>query len=340
MSKHQGKDAVKGLRDGWDSLKDTKIGSEMSDLPKYLKEKMGDLKEKIKIKGEQVVKGLKSGWNSVKDTEFGSEVAKIAGYAKEKMGDLKEKIKVKGSQIVSGLSAGYSEKWKSSFSQTLSNVGSKISTAIGSISSNEKIKSKGGQIVSALKAGWNEKKAVLNEWLSSIPDLIAKGIGSLANVGKSLANTFVNGLKSVRMPTLNVNTKTTNTTTSSGIHSNSNPNASIKSVDIPSIQAFATGGFPNTGQMFIANEAGPELVGKIGKRNAVANNMQITEGIADAVAPAVYEAVTAAMKNSNSTNSDNPIVVEAVLKVGEEAIARAVAKGQRKLNRRMSPVAT
>ena len=42
---------------------------------------------------------------------------------------------------------------------------------------------------------------------------------------------------------------------------------------------FATGGFPTTGQMFIAREAGPEMVGSIGRRTAVANNDQIVEGI-------------------------------------------------------------
>jgi len=43
---------------------------------------------------------------------------------------------------------------------------------------------------------------------------------------------------------------------------------------------YATGGFPNVGQMFIARENGiPELVGSMGGRNAVANNMQIEAGI-------------------------------------------------------------
>lgn len=333
--KQKGKDTVTGLRNGWDTLKDSKIGKEMTDLPDYLKTKMGKLNEKVETKGKEIINGLKSGWSAVKESNFGSEVAKIAGYTKEKMGDLKEKIKSKGEQIISGLSSGYSSKWKESFAGTLSGTGNKISSGIGSISKNESIKSKGGQIVTGLKNGWNEKKEDLNKWLSGIPNLIASGIGSLFDVGKNLADKFVKGLKSVSMPTLNVKTKTTSIGSSS-----SNPNMFVKSVGKPNIEAFATGGFPNTGQMFVANESGPELVGKLGKRNVVANNMQITDGIADAVAPAVYEAVTAAMKNSNSTNTrdDSPIVVE--VKVGEEAIARAVAKGQRKLNRRMSPVAT
>lgn len=48
----------------------------------------------------------------------------------------------------------------------------------------------------------------------------------------------------------------------------------------------AAGGFPDTGQMFIAREAGPELVGTIGGRSAVANNIQIIEGIKKGVTDA------------------------------------------------------
>lgn len=42
---------------------------------------------------------------------------------------------------------------------------------------------------------------------------------------------------------------------------------------------FADGGFPDHGQMFIARESGPELVGQIGQRTAVANTNQIVDGI-------------------------------------------------------------
>ena len=52
---------------------------------------------------------------------------------------------------------------------------------------------------------------------------------------------------------------------------------------------WADGGFPDEGQMFIAREAGPELVGTIGGRTAVANNDQIVSGIARGVADAQTE---------------------------------------------------
>ena len=46
---------------------------------------------------------------------------------------------------------------------------------------------------------------------------------------------------------------------------------------------YATGGFPDAGEMFIAREAGPEMVGRIGHRTTVANNDQIVDGITSGV---------------------------------------------------------
>jgi len=48
-------------------------------------------------------------------------------------------------------------------------------------------------------------------------------------------------------------------------------------------QAYADGGYPATGQLFWAREAGPELVGTINGRTAVVNNDQIVESISSAV---------------------------------------------------------
>lgn len=56
-----------------------------------------------------------------------------------------------------------------------------------------------------------------------------------------------------------------------------------------SVRWYAGGGFPENGEMFIAREAGPEFVGAIGNRTAVANNDQIVEGIAGGVAEANAE---------------------------------------------------
>ena len=58
-------------------------------------------------------------------------------------------------------------------------------------------------------------------------------------------------------------------------------------INLGKIPTFATGGFPDQGQMFIARESGPEMVGRIGGKTAVANNDQIV----DAIARGVYLAI-------------------------------------------------
>ena len=53
------------------------------------------------------------------------------------------------------------------------------------------------------------------------------------------------------------------------------------------LTGFASGGYPQTGELFIAQEQGPEMVGRIGNRTAVANNDQIVEAVSMGVASAV-----------------------------------------------------
>ena len=70
-------------------------------------------------------------------------------------------------------------------------------------------------------------------------------------------------------------------------------------IQIPLIPHFAEGGFPEQGQMFIAREAGAEMVGNIGRKTAVANNDQIVGGIASGVATA-NEEQNALLREQNS----------------------------------------
>ena len=79
------------------------------------------------------------------------------------------------------------------------------------------------------------------------------------------------------------------------------PGGSIQLFTIPKIPTLATGGFVNEGQMFIAREAGPELVGSINGRTAVANNDQIVA----AVSQGVYSAVVSAMGNNNGSGEQH-----------------------------------
>lgn len=78
----------------------------------------------------------------------------------------------------------------------------------------------------------------------------------------------------------------------------------VYSIPHLSVNWYANGGFPDAGQLFIANESGPEMVGSIGGKAAVANNDQIVEAIAQGVFRAVTEAL-----NGNSGNRKQEIVV-------------------------------
>jgi len=92
----------------------------------------------------------------------------------------------------------------------------------------------------------------------------------------------------------------------------------LNSMGIPLL---AGGGFVDQGQIFVAREAGPELVGTIGSRTAVANNDQIVES----VSRGVYQAVVAAMSDQQQGRG----VTEVRVYLDGKDITRAVETEQR-----------
>ena len=82
---------------------------------------------------------------------------------------------------------------------------------------------------------------------------------------------------------------------------------------------YAGGGFPTEGELFVAREAGPEMVGSIGGKTAVANNDQIV----DSVSRGVYQAVVAAMGSSRGDQ-----VVEA--KVNDKVLFEVIVSQARR----------
>lgn len=85
----------------------------------------------------------------------------------------------------------------------------------------------------------------------------------------------------------------------------------IKYLNSKSIKytTYANGGFPSAGQLFIANEAGPELVGNMNGRTTVAPQNDIAEGFAVAItntlAPVMYAAFKqAATETANTSGGD------------------------------------
>lgn len=89
----------------------------------------------------------------------------------------------------------------------------------------------------------------------------------------------------------------------------------IRRLSVKSISMMADGGFVDEGQLFIAREAGAEMVGAMGRKTAVANNDQIVEGISagvsianDGVIAAIYALLNAVEEKDFSVNiGDNQI---------------------------------
>ena len=93
---------------------------------------------------------------------------------------------------------------------------------------------------------------------------------------------------------------------------------------------YASGGFPQNGEFFMARESGPELVGRMGSRNAVANNDQITEGIKGAVFEAMLDAFQAGGIFEQKSDANKDVTLELTIKADSETLYKIVRKGKEK----------
>lgn len=99
---------------------------------------------------------------------------------------------------------------------------------------------------------------------------------------------------------------------------------------IPRLQRFAQGGFVNEGQLFIANEAGAEMVGSMDGKTAVANNEQITNGIRAAVVEGIVATLPSILSSTTTQNGNGDVV----LMMDGKEVARAVNKANQTFVRR------
>lgn len=94
---------------------------------------------------------------------------------------------------------------------------------------------------------------------------------------------------------------------------------------LPRIEQYARGGYPDSGEIFMANENGvAEMVGRIGSRTAVANNEQIvdamSEGVSAVLAEYIPQIIAAIQSGKNTTlNVDGRVLARAVNKANRES---------------------
>ena len=146
--------------------------------------------------------------------------------------------------------------------------------------------------------------SLVDSAINTVKDYILKKVGIDGNsIGGKLANAIATGYKTtIKYVTGSLfNPVGTIKNAFDSVINFFKANGGIFAGSWQPITAYAGGGGPTTGEMFVAREAGPEMVGTIGGHTAVMNNDQIVAS----VSAGVYEAVLSAMGGQ----SDRPIIL-------------------------------
>lgn len=247
--------------------------------PWFTKEKWGELGDNIKTSLSEKWNSFSSWWSNTAIVNWwNNNVA--PWFEKETWVD-----------AVDGMKLGIQEKWDSI-------VGWWNSLAIVSWWSNDVrpwfTKEKWENLADGIKKGIQGKWDDVVDWWDSKPALqrISVAIEDFKTKIQNAWNSFKQWWNDLGLEFPHIDTP----------HFKIDGEFSLAPPKVPkvSIDWYANGGFPGKGQLFVANEVGPEMVGTMDGRTAVANQQEITQGIANAVYPAVYNAVVAAMSEANS----------------------------------------
>ena len=320
-----------GIKDGitktWDNIK-TKAKETWDNM----KKKIGDTWENVKTKTSTVWKNVKTDVGKVWDG-FKTKVKDTWDNMKKKIGDTWENVKKTTGEKWGNVKDSLSKTW-----DYLKEHGDDFTGKIkGFVTDSwENIKKTSGEtwegVKSTVKGVWDEmtnnsdtifsglKTTICDAW-SGIGEHISDVVNGIGGFFSDLVGNITSGVKDISRgfddmtrdadrAARNINNSFNKVNTGNRGRSNS-----IRGWNAPT--AYASGGYPKTGELFLAREAGAEMVGSIGGRTAVANNDQIVAGI--------YQGVLAAMNNSNKGNTDFDVKVY----LDGKQVTSAVEKRQR-----------
>lgn len=312
------------------------VGDKAEDAGKNItsiSEAFDTLKKNAKTKAESILTAFKDvGKNADQGTVDGAEenISEVESAGK-KIGEalsggatrylaIQSPSKVMeghGRNAVAGFINGIGAKFND-VSTAAKDMCDKFSTAVEGQKKN--FEDAGKSIMDSIKSGMKGTK------VDGVSGKIVSDLGfgtlneSMRLAGQGAINAFVLGMKQVHIPQLNVIFNPTVKKTGNAVTVGASPK----------IQLMAAGGFPDVGEMFLARERGPELIGRIGSKNAVANNAQITEGIRQAVVEGMMQ-VSMMGGGSTAGESTAPYVINATLYTQDnEVLARAVERGNLK----------
>lgn len=324
-----GEKLMTGLEDALEGIPE-KIKTALADVT--------DLKEGVSQALEFSVSLVKSGWSTVKGWLFGKNEA----TADDTEVSFTAKIATKWSEL------------KSSWGDIVSNITNKtasmfavVGTAWADIkdawhSAVDNVKSKTAAMKAKVGTAWKDIKKA---WHSAVDNVKGKTVDMKAKVGtkwsdiKTKWNNLIGKFTDIkRTITLTFSASATDLRTWVNNNILKKVNSVFKKVPILKnhlIKYLAEGGFPAQGQLFVAREAGPEMVGTIGSRSAVANNDQIVSGIASGVAAAnaTQNALLRQLLKAVNNGESGPIVLQVGDTVLGEVAIRSINKVQRQQGR-------
>lgn len=263
---------IESIKTSWNTFWGEKVPEFLSEMVNFFFVELPEWKKDMEEIGLDIIMGILGGikgawdefWKGVKEWIDGF----VEGFKDEL--DINSPSKVFediGKNIIDGLLGGISEKWEALKRWYSNNVAPKFT-----------------------KEFWVDKFSGLKEGFVEI-------VKSMVNAAISKLNEFIDWANdALRIDFDGLKNPLTGNWIIQPMH--------IQLATIPKIPLLAEGGLPAVGQMFIAREAGPELVGRMGNRSAVVNNDQIVEGVAEGV----YRAVVAAM-NATSGGGGQPVNV-------------------------------
>ena len=265
----------------------------------YIKGKLLETWENMKAtvleKWEQIKTDTTNKWEAIK-TVLSLAWFFIKGKIKENWEDFKKTITEKWAEI----SKDTSEKWEA----IKKAVKDKIDEAKQKI--DELVKS-----VEPIKSAFETAKSAVETAVTAIGDVISRVFGGAVTV----INNVINAIKDFKDAFEEAQDYDLDDLGSGyvTVHGNS----------VYAGDAYASGGYPTEGQLFLAREAGPEMVGTINGSTAVASNDQIVQGITSGVQNA-NTAVVSAIYTLISAVNDKDFTVA----IGDDDIGRANARYQ------------
>lgn len=320
-----------GIKDGitktWDNIK-----TKAKETWNGIKKSVGDTWNNIKTTTTTT-------WNSIKSTlskvwdGFKTKAKETWNNLKKKVGDTWDNIKTKTSTTWNNVKTNLSNTWdnlKSSAGKTWDNLKSTISSGWDNIKTTTS--TVWDNVKSTVSNAWNNMdrdssstfsritNTICSAW-SGIQNHISGVVGSIGGFFSDMVRGVTDGVRNISRgfddmtrdadrAARNINNSFNKVNTGNRGRSNG-----IRGWSAPT--PYASGGYPKTGELFLAREAGAEMVGSIGGRTAVANNDQIVAGI--------YQGVLAAMNNANKGNSDFDVKVY----LDGKQVTSAVEKRQR-----------